>query len=470
MSTATTDEHPAVATASKKIYRRVIVLFALMMMLNQIDRSNIGFVQEDLNAHFGIGAAAYGLGAGLFFVGYFLFEIPSNALMQKVGAKLWITRICITWGAVSAAMIFVQGETSFYILRFLLGVAEAGFVPAVLFYISSWLPNRFQGRATGTWAVGALFAYSVGSMVSGPLLSMHGFLGLDGWQWLFLAEGGVTIALGVVGYFLLDSKISDAKWLTGEEREQLSLQIAAEQTSATEHGSTMSTVKTLLRNPVIHLFMWIYFAVQMSIYSATFWLPSVVREIGVSSDTMVGLLSALPWLCTIPYLFFVSRRGDSRPGQRTTLMTTSLVLAAIGTVAAALIGSWLGLAFIVLATLGFKTVAPVFWPLLRERTDPVTAATSIALINSVANLGGFVAPYGFGLVKDSTGSTEMAMLGLGVVIAVAAAATLLIRRVPLRPVADPVTIDRADLDQIGLQAPQAPSAGTDLHKATHDPR
>ncbi|MFF2847679.1 MFS transporter [Streptomyces sp. NPDC058001] len=469
MSTAVPDEHPAVATASRKIYGRIIVLFALMMMLNQIDRSNIGFVQEDLDAHFGIGAAAYGLGAGLFFVGYFLFEIPSNALMQKVGAKLWITRICITWGAVSASMIFVRGETSFYVLRFLLGVAEAGFVPAVLFYISSWLPNRYQGRATGTWAVGALFAYSVGSIVSGPLLSMHGFLGLDGWQWLFLIEGLVTIGLGVVGYFLLDSKISDAKWLTSEEREQLSLQIATEQATDTGHGSTVQTVKGLLRSPVIHLFMWIYFAVQMSIYSTTFWLPSVVRDIGVSSDNMVGLLSALPWLCTIPYLFYVSRRGDRHPEQRATLMTTSFVLAAVGTLAAALIGSWLGLAFIVLATLGFKTVAPIFWPLLRERTDPATAATAIALINSVANLGGFVAPYGFGLVKDSTGNTELAMLGLGLVIVIAAGATLLVRRIPRRPMAAPSAIQPADLDQSGLQAPQI-KTGAVLEEPAHKQR
>ncbi|MFC9535981.1 MFS transporter [Streptomyces sp. NPDC056975] len=469
MSTARADEHPAVATASRKIYRRVIVLFALMMMLNQIDRSNIGFAQEDLDAHFGIGAAAYGLGAGLFFVGYFLFEVPSNALMQKVGAKLWITRICVTWGAVSASMIFVRGETSFYVLRFLLGVAEAGFVPAVLFYISSWLPNRYQGRATGTWAVGALFAYSAGSLVSGPLLSMHGFLGLDGWQWLFLIEGLVTIGLGVVGYFLLDSRISDAKWLTSEERTQLSAQIATEQATDAQQGSTVRAIKTLLRSPAIHLFMWIYFAVQMSIYSTTFWLPSVVRDIGVSSDNLVGLLSALPWLCTIPYLYFVSKRGDRRPEQRTTLMTTSLVLAAIGTLAAALIGSWLGLVFIIVATLGFKTVAPIFWPLLRERTDPATAATAIAVINSVANLGGFVAPYGFGLVKDSTGSTKLAMLGLGVIIATAAGATLLVRRIPLRPVASPAAIDRTDSDPASLPAPQSPT-GAGLDEPAQNPR
>ncbi|MFE7566950.1 MFS transporter [Streptomyces sp. NPDC057539] len=469
MPTAIADEHPAVATASRKIYRRVIVLFALMMMLNQIDRSNIGFVQEDLNAHFGIGAAAYGLGAGLFFVGYFLFEVPSNALMQKVGAKLWITRICVTWGAVSAAMIFVRGETSFYVLRFLLGVAEAGFVPAVLFYIASWLPNRYQGRATGTWAVGALFAYSAGSLVSGPLLSLHGFFGLDGWQWLFLIEGLVTIGLGIVGYFLLDSGISEAKWLTEEERTQLSLQIAAERTSDAEQGSTVQAIKKLLRSPVIHLFMWIYFAVQMSIYSTTFWLPSVVRDIGVSSDNMVGLLSALPWLCTIPYLYFVSRRGDRHPEQRSTLMTTSFVLAAAGTLAAALTGSWLGLVFIVLATLGFKTVAPVFWPLLRERTDPLTAATAIALVNSVANLGGFVAPYGFGLVKDSTGSTSLAMLGLGAIIAIAAGATLLVRRIPRRPVADHAAIDRTGLDQVGPRTPQ-PMTHAGLDGPAPDPR
>lgn len=448
MSTHDLTEHPAVASASRKIYKRIIVLFAVMMMLNQIDRANIGFVQEDLEAHFGIGAAAYGLGAGLFFVAYFLFEVPSNVLMQRVGPKIWITRICVTWGAISAAMMFVQGETSFYVLRFLLGVAEAGFVPAVLYYISTWLPNRYQGRATGTWAVGALFAYSIGSLVSGPLLSMHGVLGLDGWQWLFLIEGGATMVVGVIAFFLLDSKISEATWLTEEERRELAMQIAAERPAETEHRSTLRSMGTLLKNPVVHLFMWIYFAVQMSIYSTTFWLPTVVRDLGVDDANLVGLLSALPWLCTIPYLYFVSKRGDRRPAQRQALITTSLTIAAVGTIAAALAGSWLGLVFIVVATLGFKTVAPVYWPLFRERTDPMAAAVAIAMINSVANLGGFVAPYGFGLVHEATGSTKLAMLGLGVFIAAAAAFSLLIKRVPHWPAIDRAVLDGSDLPQI----------------------
>lgn len=448
MSTHELAEHPAVASASRKIYKRIIVLFAVMMMLNQIDRANIGFVQEDLEAHFGIGAAAYGLGAGLFFVAYFLFEVPSNVLMQRVGPKIWITRICVTWGVISAAMMFVQGETSFYVLRFLLGAAEAGFVPAVLYYISTWLPNRHQGRATGTWAVGALFAYSIGSLVSGPLLSMHGVLGLDGWQWLFLIEGGATVLVGFIAFFLLDSKISDATWLTEEERRELSLQIAAERPAEDEHRSTLRSMGSLLKNPVIHLFMWIYFAVQMSIYSTTFWLPTVVRDIGVDDANLVGLLSALPWLCTIPYLYFVSKRGDRLPAQRQTLITTSLTIAAVGTITAALAGSWLGLTFIVVATLGFKTVAPVFWPLLRERTDPMAAAVAIAMINSVANLGGFVAPYGFGLVHEATGSTQLAMLGLGVFIAAAAGFSLLIKRVPHWPAVDRSALEGADLPQI----------------------
>ncbi|MFJ9391794.1 MFS transporter [Nocardioides sp. NPDC101246] len=448
MSTHDLAEHPAVASASRKIYKRIIVLFAVMMMLNQIDRANIGFVQEDLEANFGIGAAAYGLGAGLFFIAYFLFEVPSNVLMLRVGPKIWITRICVTWGAISAAMMFVQGETSFYVLRFLLGVAEAGFVPAVLYYISTWLPNRYQGRATGTWAVGALFAYSIGSLVSGPLLSMHGVLGLDGWQWLFLIEGGATMVVGVIAFFLLDSKISEATWLTEEERRELSLQIAAERPSEDAHRSTLRSMGTLLKNPVVHLFMWIYFAVQMSIYSTTFWLPTVVRDLGVDDANLVGLLSALPWLCTIPYLYFVSKRGDRHPAQRQALITTSLTIAAVGTIAAALAGSWLGLAFIVVATLGFKTVAPVYWPLLRERTDPMTAAVAIAMINSVANLGGFVAPYGFGLVHEATGSTKLAMLGLGVFIAAAAGFSLLIKRVPHWPVVDRSALEDTDLPQI----------------------
>ncbi|WP_256870500.1 MFS transporter [Paenarthrobacter nitroguajacolicus] len=401
-----------------------------MMMFNQIDRANIGYAQGHLESQLGIGAAAYGLGAGLFFLSYFLFEVPSNVIMQKVGARLWITRICITWGAVSMCMMFVQDEWTFYLLRFLLGAAEAGFVPAVLFYIATWLPNSYRGRANAIWAIGALAAYSVGGIVSGPLLSMHGLLGLEGWQWLFLIEGGITVVLGVVGFFLLDSRISEAKWLTPVERDELTAALASEQAGKPENHGSLKAIMGQLRDPQILLFAWIYFAVQMAIYATTFWLPAIIRQIGVADDISVGFLSALPWLCALGSLLYMARRGD-RTGNRKPLLFISLVVAALGTILAGATGSWLGLVFICLATMGFKSVSPVFWPIVQERVSPVTVGLVIAVINSLANLGGFIAPYGFGLIKSFTGDTRWGLYGLGIFCFLAAISVLFIRRLPV---------------------------------------
>lgn len=424
-------------SATGKIMRRVVPLFAVMMLCNQLNRSNIGYAQHYLEADLGIGAAAYGLGAGLFFIAYTLFELPSNLLMERFGPKIWLSRICISWGAISAATMFVQGPTSFYVLRFLLGVAEAGFVPAVLYYLTKWLPNAFRGRANARYAVGALLAFSLSGPLSAPLLGLDGTMSLHGWQWMFLVEGLLSVAVGVFALFWLDSRIADARWLTDAEKSALTSTIDAEEAAvAAQHaGERKPRWYHVLWDRKVAVLVFIYFCVQMSIYANTFWLPTIVRGIGDLSDLEVGLLSSLPWVCAIASMFTLARIGD-RTGRRRVLLVGALVTAAIGSFGAAVVSPWLALVFLCIAAMGFKSISPIFWPIVQRTLHPVTVGFAIAIINSVANLGGFVAPYGFGLVEQHTGSTELALMALACISLVAAAACAFVRDRPAGPTPD----------------------------------
>ncbi|MEV7391548.1 MFS transporter [Streptomyces sp. NPDC091215] len=417
----------ALSGAVGKIMRRVTPLFAVMMMCNQLNRSNIGYAETHLEADLGIGAAAYGLGAGLFFIAYFVFEVPSNLLMKRFGPKIWLSRICVSWGIVSACMLFAQGPASFYVLRFLLGMAEAGFVPAVLYYLTTWLPNAYRGRANARYAVGALVAFSVSGPLSGPLLGMDGILGLRGWQWMFLVEGAMSVAIGVFAFFRLDSRVEDARWLTDAEKRELTAAIAAEEDEhLRRHSSAESSVRAVLRDRRILLFVFVYFTVQMSIYANTFWLPSIVRGIKGTDDVTVGLLSSVPWVFAIVAMFLLARRGD-RTGRRKPLLIGALCTAAVGSYLAAVASPWLALAMLTVAAMGFKSISPIFWPIVQRTVHPMVIGVAIAVINSLANLGGFVAPYGFGIVKQQTGSTQWGLIALAVFSLIAAVASLFIK-------------------------------------------
>ncbi len=257
---------PAVDSAVSKIFRRVVPLFIVMLICNQLNRSNIGYAQTHLEADVGIGAAAYGFGAGVFFIAYAIFELPSNVLMEKFGAKVWLTRIMISWGLVSAAMAFVNGPEMFYALRFLLGVAEAGFFPAIIFYFTRWLPNNHRSRATALFIAGSSIAAAISGPLSGPLLSLDGLGGHHGWQWMFALEGLLSVVVGCIAYRLLDSKIDDAKWLTGPEKHDLQAVIAEEDVLRSEasakRGESGSRWKLLLQ-PRILVCCGIFFAITM---------------------------------------------------------------------------------------------------------------------------------------------------------------------------------------------------------------
>jgi len=413
VDTAVTD----LASAIKKFFRRVLPIMLVMLVCNQLNRSNIGYAQDHLQADVGIGAAAYGFGAGLFFIAYAIFELPSNVMMEKYGAKVWLTRIMISWGIVSFLMAFVQNEMMFYVLRFLLGAAEAGFFPAVIFYFARWVPAGQRGKATAIFIAGSSVAAALSGPIAGLLLSLHDVLGLRGWQWLFGFEGLLSVAVGITVFFFLDAKIHDAKWLTTAEKSALTGAIDQEDAEHSKAlGGKVNRWKMLL-NPQILLLCGIYFSVQLSIYANTFWLPTIVKQIPGTTDLSVGFLSSTPWVCAIFAMYFAAKWQDKAKSKRP-LLVAALLVAAVGTLAAAVASPVLALVFLAIAAMGFKSASPLFWTIPQSTLHPLVLAPAIAIINSLGNLGGFVAPFGFGIIKEQTGSVVPGLFAL------AAASTL----------------------------------------------
>lgn len=418
---------PAVESAIKKIFKRVIPLFFIMFVVNYMDRVNIGFAKDELSADTGLSAAAFGVGAGIFFIAYAIFEVPSNILMERFGARIWLTRIMISWGVVATAMAFVNSAEMFYVLRFLLGVAEAGFFPAVIYYFSRWLPDSHRGRATSVFLMGSGTATVIVGPISGALMEMHGLLGHAGWQWMFFIEGLFSVALGFVVYRFLDNSIESADWLTDEEKQGLVATIDAEQAAReSKRGTAKVSRWKLLADPQMLLFLWIYFAINVALYAVTFWLPSIVDDVGDLSEFQVGLLTSVPWLCAIAAVWASGRISD-RMGKRRPLLITLLLIGSLGTLLAVYVSPWLGLGALCIAAVGFKPASPIFWTIPQNYLDARAAAPGIALINSIGNLGGFVAPTAFGILETTTGSTKGGLVGLTVVGILAALSVLLVR-------------------------------------------
>lgn len=400
----------ALLSAVSKVKRRVLPLFVIMFIVNYIDRVNIGFVRTYMEHDLGIGAAAYGLGAGLFFIGYALFEVPSNILLQKVGARIWLTRIMLTWGLVAAGMAFIQNETHFYILRFLLGVAEAGFFPGVIYYFTRWLPGVERGKAIAIFLSGSALASLISGPLSGALLHVSG-LGLHGWQWMYFIEGMVSVCLCFFVWFWLDAKPHDAKWLNRDEQDALVNAIDAEQLEREAATPIKPSLTTLLKDRQIILFCVIYFFIQLTIYAATFWLPSIIKKMGDLSDMQVGLFNSIPWLLSIVGMYAFASFSAKWKHQQA-WVAVALLIAAAGMFMSTTGGPVFAFVAICFAALGFKSASSLFWPIPQAYLDARIAAGVIALINSVGNLGGFVAPTTFGWLEEHTGSIQGGLYGL----------------------------------------------------------
>lgn len=430
MSTLSEHSEDLLDSASAKVKRHVLPLFLIMFIANYIDRVNVGFAGAHMKADIGLSAAAYGLGAGLFFVGYATFEVPSNILMQKYGARAWLTRIMGTWGIVAACMAFVRNDTSFYVLRFLLGIAEAGFFPGVVYYFAQWLPQKERGKAVAIFLAGSAFASVLSGPVTGALLSVRG-LGLAGWQWMFLIEGAFSVLLCGASWLMLKSRIRDAHWLSGAEQTALETCMANEQAEREAVTGAHVPVMRLLRDPQIVLFCFLYFAIQLTIYAATFWLPTIIRKMGGLTDFQVGLYNTIPWMIAIVAMYCFALLSAKYRFQQAWL-AVALVIAACGLFASTSANPVFSFVAICFSAIGFKAASSLFWPIPQGYLDTRVAAAVIALINSLGNLGGFFAPATFGYLQQHTGSIAGGLYGLGVTSLIAAALAFLARNQPSR--------------------------------------
>ena len=413
----------ALDSAIGKARSRLLPFLVLMYVLAFIDRANVGFAKSVLQADTGLSDAAFAFGAGAFFIGYAIFEVPSNLLMYRFGARVWMSRIMVTWGIVSACTALVHDATSFYALRVLLGIAEAGFFPGIILFLSNWFPAKTRSQTMGAFYFGFPLALLRGSPVSGLLLDTSNPFGVHPWQWLFVVEGVAASVVGVIAYFYLTDRPIDARWLSDAQRDALSTALRAEDERKLAHGP--SSVLAALRDKRVLFFSFIYFTVQISVYGVVFYLPTRIAGLtGGHVGTKVGLITAIPWIAAIAGTFVVTRIAD-RVGHHRTFAAAMLTLAALGIAASAMTAS-LTLAVIAfcVAAIGFVSVQPLFWTLPTGYLGGAAAAGGIALVNSIGNLGGFVAPNLKGLAERVVGSPEAGMLSLAVVGLIGAALLL----------------------------------------------
>ncbi|MFS7873346.1 MULTISPECIES: MFS transporter [Streptomyces] len=418
-------ETPALArenTVYRKVVRRIVPFLILCYVASYLDRVNVGFAKLQMSDDLGFSEAAYGLGAGLFFIGYFILEVPSNLMLQRVGARTWIARIMISWGLVSAAFMFVTNEVTFYVLRFLLGAAEAGFYPGVILYCTYWFPSHRRARVIAMFMSAIPVAGIFGNPLSGWIMdSFQGVNGWQGWQWMFLLEAVPALLVGVLTLFYLDDGVRDAKWLTDEEKAVVERAVAEDGAHRTVHGRVLDA----FREPRVWLMCLIYFCFVMGQYALTFWMPTFVESTGIDGNLAIGVLSAVPFLAALVAMNLFGRSADKRRERRWHLVVPSLMGAVGFSLSAVWNGSTvLSLTALSVAAAGVLTCAPLFWSLPTAFLGGTAAAAGLAIINSVGNLAGFVSPYMIGALKDATGSASIPMYVLALTLVVGAAAVL----------------------------------------------
>jgi D-galactonate transporter len=406
----------------KKISWRLIPFLLFCYILSYLDRVNIGFAKLQMLGDLHFSDAVYGLGAGVFFLGYFFFEVPSNVIMHKVGARIWIARIMISWGILSAMMMFVESATSFYALRFMLGLAEAGFFPGIIYYLTRWYPSERRGRATSQFLTAIALAGVIGGPLSGWVLrDTNGAMGLAGWQWMFLIEGIPSILAGLFLLRFLDDKVEDAKWLTTAEKNEVRAILDRE--AATK---THSDARKLFFNGRTWLLSAIYFLFVFSLYGVSFWLPTIIKTAGVKDALNIGLLSALPWAAGVIAMVLLARSADRRRERRWHIALPAAI-GAVGFIVSVQFSGNVPVAMcgLTLATMGIMCVLPVFWSLPTAYLGGVAAAAGIALINSFGNLSGFAGPALLGWIKSATGSLDSGIYMLAACLLAGGLLTLL---------------------------------------------
>ncbi|MFW6552525.1 MFS transporter [Acinetobacter baumannii] len=414
-------------SAYRKIAFRLMPFLMLCYFCAYLDRVNVGFAKLQMMSDLQFSEAVYGLGAGIFFIGYFLCEVPSNIVLHKVGARRWIARIMITWGILSGCFAFVQTEWQFYTLRFLLGVAEAGLAPGLLLYLTYWFPSYRRARMTVLWFIAIPISGMIGGPLSGLIMDrMSGVHGWFGWQWMFVIEAIPTVLVGLLVLAVLKDSVQEANWLTQDEKNLVKQELAQDNQHKEGHGS----VKEFIADKRLWLLAGIYFCVVMGQYAITFWLPTLIRNSGISDNWHIGLLTSLPYMCAIVVMILAGRSGDHFQERRWHLIIP-MCAGAIALTFATLFASNLTLSLICLciAASGVLTASSLFWMLPTNFLGGVSAAAGIAAVNSFANLAGFCSPYLIGWITTNTGSNA---IGMFLITAVLIFGASLVLRVPAK--------------------------------------
>jgi ACS family tartrate transporter-like MFS transporter len=421
-------------TVTRKVALRLIPFVCLLYFVAFVDRVNVGFAALTMNQDLGFSASAYGVGAGIFFLGYFLFEVPSNLLLKRVGARRWIARIMVSWGLIAMGMAFVTGPASFWVLRFLLGVAEAGFFPGMILYLTFWFPNSVRGAMIGYFLLASPLSSVIGAPLSTWLLGTHLF-GLAGWQTMFLIEGLPAILLGgVVLYWLADSPAT-ATWLNDEERRILLTALARDR-----QPHQRVSLRDAFTSPRVWLFALIYFGLNFGVYGFGFWAPQMIKALGNFTNAQTGVVTVVPYACGALAMFLWGRHSD-RANERIRHLAMPALLSAAGFFSAALTHDvYLAIASFTVAAIGLYAAMPVFWTLPTAMLTGTAAAGGIALINSVGTLSGYVGPVVMGRLKETSGNYAAGLFVLAAFMAAAGAGSWMVGRRATLSVSSPAPL------------------------------
>ena len=402
----------------KKLFSHLIPVIALLYFVAFIDRANIGIAALTMNADLGISAAVYGMGAGIFFIGYFLFEIPSNIILAKIGARKWITRILVTWGAISCCFAFAQNSTQMLILRFLLGLAEAGFYPGVIYYISTWFPANRRAQAVASFHAALPIALAVGNILGGLILGMNGIAGLKGWQWLFLVEGIPSMLLGVVSWKYLADSPKEAKWLTGEEQNWLINELASEEKAKKIHVP----VKEVFAKPSVWVYSVYYLIVNIGFYGITFWMPQIVKKLSGANPTLSSIYAGLPWIIAAIVMIYVGKMATKSSKKKSYVIVLALIAAFSLFASAYSTNLALALALLAVCISAAESGVGPFWAFPQREYSGVVGAAAMANINAIGNLGGFFGPTILGfVVQTSGGDFKIGLIAMAACLAIAGA-------------------------------------------------
>jgi MFS transporter, ACS family, tartrate transporter len=411
-----------------RVTGRLLPFLLLLYIVSWLDRVNVGFAKLQMNADLGFSETVYGFGAGIFFVGYALFEVPSNLLLARFGARLWIARIMITWGLISIGMMFVHDAITFFTMRFALGVAEAGFLPGIVYYLSQWFPREQRARAVSWFMIGIPLSVVFGGPLSGWLLGFDGYLGLKGWQWMFVVEGIPAVVLGFVVLVFLTDQPADARWLAPAQRQWLSERIESEHVAAQKkHGYS---VREALQHPTVWLLALIMFCCQTGSYGLTFWVPTIVKGLSGYTNVETGFFTALPYIAAAAGMVLIGRSSD-RSGERFLHVAIPTAIGALGFIATGLLHSPIPamIALTVAAVGDYGTRGP-FWAMPGKFLSGSAAAGAIGLINAMGAVGGAIGPPAVGYLKDVTGSFVGPMFLLSGILLAGSILTLVLRKSP----------------------------------------